>query len=112
MANAKQNLTPVFAAGTAVGALGAFFIQKWFLREQPLHADVILEKVRTAFLEEGPIEGAWIEFEKIPVQTFAIKTKTYRGGITRQEDDALVQYTFVADAYTGSILEIERNETI
>ena len=36
------------------------------------------------------------------------KTTAYRGGLRRQEDDQLVNYEFLADAYTGSIIELKR----
>jgi predicted small secreted protein len=30
----------------------------------------------------------------------------YYGGISRKEDGVLVQYEFIADAYTGTILDL------
>lgn len=78
------------------------------IKNKTLSADDILEKVKTDFLKEGPIEGSWIHFKKEPLQTFAIKSKVYTGGISRIEDGELAQYEFVADAYTGSIVNIYR----
>ncbi|MBO6456034.1 peptidase, partial [Enterococcus faecalis] len=54
------------------------------------------------------IEGSWIEFEKKPLRKFAIHSKTYTGGICRIEDDGIVQYEFTADAYTGTVIDIQR----
>ena len=71
-------------------------------------ADLVLENVKAAFLKEGPIEGSWIEFEKKPLRKFAIHSKTYTGGIFRIEDDGIVQYEFTADAYTGTVIDIQR----
>ena len=63
---------------------------------------------KRAFLKEAPIEGSWIEMKKSPLQKFALRTDVYYGGITRYEDGQLVQYEFLADANTGSILDIYR----
>jgi len=46
--------------------------------------------------------------KKAPLQKFALRTDVYYGGITRYEDGQLVQYEFLADANTGSILDIYR----
>lgn len=46
--------------------------------------------------------------EKIPITKVALRTDVYYGGITRYEDGQLVQYEFLADANTGSILDIYR----
>lgn len=59
-------------------------------------------------LKEGPLAGSWIDYQPIPFQRFAYKTTAYRGGLRRQEDDQLVNYEFLADAYTGSIIELKR----
>ena len=55
-----------------------------------------------------PFKGSWIEFEKKPLRKFAIHSKTYTGGICRIEDDGIVQYEFTADAYTGTVIDIQR----
>lgn len=95
-------------AGVVVGTIGGVVGALWFKKNKTINADVILENVKSAFLKEGPIEGSWIEFSKQPLQKFAIKSKTYTGGITRLEDLEMVQYEFIADAYTGTVLDIYR----
>ena len=59
-------------------------------------------------LEEGPIEGSWIELKRVPLRKFAFKTEVYYGGVSRIEEDQLMQYEFIADAHTGSILDLYR----
>ena len=95
-------------AGAAVGAIAGFTSYSWYQKHKFLKADTILEEVKNAFLAEGPIEGSWIHLTKEPLQKFAIKTQTYTGGVTRLEDSALVQYEFIADAKTGTIIDIYR----
>lgn len=68
----------------------------------------ILHRVVRNFKQEGNVSGSWIDHHARPFQRFAFKTDVYRGGIERQEDNQFVNYLFLADAYTGSILQIKR----
>ena len=96
------------AIGIGVGLLSGFVSASFTKKDKLLQADHILEKIKDAFLLEGPIEGSWIEHTMQPYQKFAVKTKGYPGGITRYEDDQLVTYKFLVDAKTGAILELNR----
>ncbi|WP_246117000.1 PepSY domain-containing protein [Alkalibacterium kapii] len=87
--------------------LGVFSF-KMYSKRKTLKADDILKKVKKEFLEESSIDGSWIELTKVPWKKFAHKTDVYYGGISRYEDNELIQYEFIADAYTGSILDIYR----
>lgn len=90
------------------GVVGGYFLNSYISKKKPLNGDKILKRVKKAFLEEGPIEGSWIELTKVPMRKFALKTKVYYGGISRMEENELVQYEFLADAYTGTVLDIYR----
>ena len=103
-----QSLTTGMIIGGSIGLLGGLLASRWVQSKRHLDADSVLANVKKAFLEEGPIEGSWIQFTQQPLQKFALKTETYTGGITRFEDDQLVQYEFVADAHTGSVIDIYR----
>lgn len=85
--------------------LGVFSF-KQYSKRKTLKADDILKDVKKEFLDEGPLDGSWIELTKVPWKKFAHKTDVYYGGISRYEDNKLVQYEFIADAYTGSIIDI------
>ncbi|MFC6259643.1 PepSY domain-containing protein [Levilactobacillus fujinensis] len=91
-----------------LGGLMGIFITRLFGGFSRLDPDNILDQVKRQFRQETPIEGAWIEKHAVPFQKFAVKTEAYYGGITRYEDDQLVQYQFIADAKTGSVLDIHR----
>lgn len=90
------------------GLTAGWFAHHYVKENKPFHGDDILNKVKKIFLEEGPIEGSWIELTKVPLRKFAYKTDVYYGGISRMEEGDLVQYEFIADAYTGSIMDIYR----
>lgn len=90
------------------GIVSGYLLNGYVKKNKPLNGDKILKRIKKAFLEEGPIEGSWIELTKVPMQKFALKTKVYYGGISRIEENQLVQYEFLADAYTGTVLDIYR----
>lgn len=96
------------ALGMGVGLLGGAASALWVKKKQNLSADDVLRKVKQAFLQEGPIEGSWINFEKQPLRKFAVHSQGYTGGIVRLEDGQLVTYEFLADAKTGTVLDIQR----
>lgn len=97
------------AIGVGIGLLSGIASTLFIKNKQRLSADDILQGIKKAFLKEGPIEGSWINFEKQPVRKFAVRTEGYNGGITRLEDNHLITYEFVADARTGSVLDIKRS---
>ncbi|MGC6770009.1 peptidase [Enterococcus sp. LJL128] len=108
----EENEISYFKSGLALGAglgvISGVLSTLWYQKQRTLDADLVLENVKDAFLKEGPIEGSWIEFEKKPLRKFAIHSKTYNGGVSRVEDGTLVQYAFVADAQTGTVIEVTR----
>lgn len=95
------------ALGVGLGLVGGIASTLFYHKKNNLRWSR-LRKCKSCFLKEGPIEGSWIEFEKKPLRKFAIHSKTYTGGICRIEDDGIVQYEFTADAYTGTVIDIQR----
>lgn len=79
-----------------------------YKKNKTLSADDILKSVKKEFLKEGPIDGSWIELTKVPWKKFAYETDVYYGGISRYEENKLVQYEFIVNAYTGSMIDIYR----
>ncbi|MBO1307896.1 hypothetical protein JZO70_17105 [Enterococcus sp. 669A] len=96
------------AIGSAVGLVGGIAGSYWYQKNQNLSPDEILNQIKKAFLEEGPIEGSWISFETKPLRKFAVRMNGVEGGITRLEDGKLVAYEFLADVKTGAVLTIDR----
>lgn len=97
------------------GVLGFIFslllgllVHSQVAKRKTLKADDILERVKSQFRQEGPIDGSWVELTKVPWKKFAYETDVYYGGISRIEENDLVQYEFIADAHTGSLIDIYR----
>ena len=91
-----------------IGVTTGWFGHEWVTKKRPIHGDEILNQMKDLFLQEGPIEGSWIELTKVPLRKFAYKTDVYYGGVSRMEAGELVQYEFIADAYTGTIMDVYR----
>lgn len=106
----KQLLTGagLLVSGLVLGFFSGWLTRKETVEEQNQRADNILADVKEMFLKEGPIEGSWIEMQPVPYEKFAYKTDGYYGGISRYESGDLVQYEFIADTHTGSLLELYR----
>lgn len=109
--NDSNNTVNPWIVPITLGASGlaGFIAGKLFGRRQ-MSAKRILKMIRADFKKEGRVTGSWIDNHSFPFQRFAVKTNAYRGGLTRQEDDQMVDYEFTADAYTGSLLELKRIE--
>ncbi|KAF1299143.1 peptidase [Enterococcus sp. JM4C] len=96
------------ALGMGFGLVSGVASTIWYHKKRTLSPDQVLEAVKAAFLVEGPIDGSWISFEKHPLRKFAIRSQGYLGGISRIEDGQLVQYEFIADAFTGTVIDVTR----
>jgi predicted small secreted protein len=97
-------------SGILAGIVGGVFATKLIQKKKTLTSKDVLEKVKKAFLKEGPIEASYIHQEKEAYNKFAIHSKNYRGGILRLEDGKMVTYEFTADAQTGTVIDIKRLE--
>ncbi|MDN7246047.1 PepSY domain-containing protein [Planococcus shenhongbingii] len=95
--------------GFATGVAATYIIKEVYDRKEKLYpADDVLKSVKTAFKEEGPIDGSWIFMKTEPYKQHAVSTEVYKGGITRHREDELEQFEFLADAYTGAVLEVNK----
>ena len=97
-----------FKAGLflAAGAfVGAWLVSK-FYEKKLVNGDIIVGNVRRLFTVVGTIEGSWIEMEPVYIEQEDFSGYVYYGGITRKEQEELVQYEFYADAKTGVVLDL------
>ena len=97
-----------FTAGLflAAGAfVGAWLVSK-FYEKKLVNGEIIVGNVRRLFTVVGTIEGSWIEMEPVYIEQEDFSGYVYYGGITRKEQEELVQYEFFADAKTGAVLDL------
>ncbi|MHC5251916.1 PepSY domain-containing protein [Listeria kieliensis] len=95
-----------FVAGAFAGAAAGHFVYHYVIDDREISGDAILENVKNAFKKEGPIEGSWIQLKKQHYKKYAIDTFVYHGGITAIREGEKKQFEFIADAKTGTIIDI------
>ncbi|MBS4173860.1 PepSY domain-containing protein [Bacillus sp. FJAT-49736] len=95
-----------FISGLAIGAISGYLLNEAVKKNTTLSSETVLANVKKAFKEEGPIDGSWIQMTKEDFARYAVKTKIYRGGITTNQNGERKQFEFIADAYTGSVLDV------
>ena len=96
-----------FAAGLITGVIAGITISEAVRRmDRHVSAESVLNSVKAAFKEEGPIDGSWISMKTEPFAFGAIKTEVYKGGISRIWNGAPESFEFAADAKTGTVLEL------
>jgi predicted small secreted protein len=93
-----------FFIGAAVGILGGFALKEAIT--QNITPEKILEKIKKHFKKQGPIQGSWIHTVVEPFEKGTIHYQVYKGGISRQFNGTNEQYEFIADASTGTILDV------
>jgi len=102
----KVGIGASLMVGAALGAVATSI----YKNKKHLSTKEILEIIKEHFLEEGPVEVAYIEEKPEKLTRFAISYKVCRGGIIRKEDESYVVYEFLADIYTGVVISIDRKK--
>lgn len=95
-----------FIAGAAAGLIGGYCLSEKMQKRIPLSGEKVLADVKSAFKKDGRIDGSWMQMKPEDFQKYAIKTKIYRGGISTNQNGKRQQFEFIADAYTGTVLDI------
>ncbi len=96
-----------FLAGVLTGVAAGIVVNEAIDRvNRNVSADSVLNTVKQAFKNEGPIDGSWIVMKTEPYTNNVITMDVYRGGISRIKNGELEQFEFAADATTGSVVEL------
>lgn len=65
--------------GFATGVAAAYLVKEVVDRKEKLYpADDVLKEVKSAFKEEGPIDGSWIFMKTEPYKQHALTTEVYK----------------------------------
>lgn len=99
-----------FLIGLGSGLIGGIAASYLVSKEYPtkLSPEKVLEQVKAKFKEQGPISGSWIHMEAVPYEKNRLQYQVYKGGISQHKDEKALQYKFIADALTGTILSVEQ----
>jgi predicted small secreted protein len=92
--------------GAAVGFIVGYAAKEVINKEVNRSPEKVLEYVKNQFKQHGNISGSWIQTEALPYEKERIRYKVYKGGISKQENGVQKQYEFIAEAGTGTIIDI------
>ncbi len=97
-----------FAAAVVAGFTTGFAVANYL--EEVSHADPehVLDEIKKKFRTLGPVEGTWIVMKPELFNNGVLDFDVYQGGITVKQAKQAVQYQFIADAKTGSILHVKQ----
>ncbi|KAA1038401.1 hypothetical protein [Macrococcus equipercicus] len=71
-------------------------------RYRLLNPHQLLEDIKQKF---NGVESSFIVYTPERYKRFGVETQIYRGGITTNFDDYKEEYEFIADAYTGQLID-------
>lgn len=94
-----------FLLGAAVGIVGGYAAREILSQKSKISPDKALIIAKEVFKKHGPISGSWILMNAEKYEKNEIQYDVYRGGISRLTGENMVQYEFISDASTGTIIE-------
>jgi predicted small secreted protein len=97
-----------FLIGAACGLATGWLVQTFFHNNQLLSSEEVIKKVKDSLKTEGKISGSWIITKPETLERDLITYQVYRGGITKLTDNDEINMEFLADAKTGTILEVKK----
>lgn len=96
-----------FFLGAAVGLIGGYVTKEIIIQNTNVSPEKVLEHVKRQFKENGPINGSWIHMVAEPYEKQQINYRVYKGGISKNNNGVTEQFEFIADAQTGTLLEVK-----
>lgn len=96
-----------FLLGTTVGLISGYAVKEVISRKIDVSPEKVLDQVKRQFKQHGPINGSWIHMETESFEKYPIHYRVYKGGISRNINGKNEQYDFIADASTGTLLDVQ-----
>jgi predicted small secreted protein len=96
--------------GAAAGFAAGYATKQVLEQSVTPSPEKILSHVKSAVRKDGKIYGSWILMKPESYQKNNLNYTVYKGGISRQTDGNQEHFEFVADATTGTIIELTSKE--
>jgi Predicted small secreted protein len=90
----------------AAGFTTGIILEKHY-RQRPLTPEKVLDRVKKSLQDKLPVDGAWIFLSPHDISRNDLTVSAYRGGLTVKDDGSVKHYDFVADAETGSLIDLK-----
>lgn len=97
-----------FILGTTVGFMGSYAVKEILSQKTNVSPEKVLKTVKKKFKEHGPISGSWIQMKAENYEKHPMHYQVYKGGISRTNQGETEQFEFIADATTGTIIDIRK----
>ncbi|WML40878.1 PepSY domain-containing protein [Neobacillus sp. OS1-2] len=95
-----------FFLGAAVGLAGGYVTKEILAKKTNVSPEKVLVHVKKQFTQNEPISGSWIHMVAEPYEKQQINYQVYKGGISKNKNGTTEQFEFIADAQTGTLLDI------
>ncbi|WML25271.1 PepSY domain-containing protein [Neobacillus sp. OS1-33] len=95
-----------FLLGAAVGIIGGYAAKEVIACKMHVSPEKVLEQVKKQFNQNGTISGSWIHMEAEPYEKQQINYRVYKGGISKNNNGTNEQFEFIADAQTGTLIDV------
>lgn len=92
--------------GAAAGFAAGYATKQVIEQSGNPSPEKVLENVKAAVKKDGNVYGSWIVMKPENYEKYNLDYQVYKGGITRDTNGNREQFEFVADASTGTILEL------
>lgn len=102
----KQNMSSLIFIAAAAGFTAGLIVEKRN-RCKPLTPEKVLNFVKRSLQNKLPLDGAWIFLSPHEMTRNDLSAYVYQGGITVKGRDGVRHYDFIADARTGSLLDLK-----
>ena len=96
-----------FALGVGIG-MAAGLLLRSRMNTDTISPEKALRNVKQHVQSKMSINGSWIHMIPENVEKNNLEYTVYRGGITTLVDDTPIQYDFLVDAKSGTILELTK----
>lgn len=95
-----------FVIGATIGFACGFVTKQAVDKLSQPSPDAILHSVKEKMRENGKIIGSWILMTPETYVKNGLHYKVYKGGLTKISNDQQQQVEFIADATTGTIIDV------
>lgn len=102
----KRSIGLIVLIAAAAGFTAGMFLerQNW---QKPLTPEEVLHRVKKSLQDKLPLDGAWIFLSPHEINRNDLTVRAYQGGLTVKNAGSVKHYDFVADAETGSLIDLK-----
>jgi predicted small secreted protein len=95
-----------FVFGLSIGIVSGYGLKEVASQKIPVSPERVLNDAKKLFKKNGPISGSWIQMKAEPYERNELTYQVYKGGISKVAEGKNKQYEFIADAASGTILDV------